>query len=128
MVLSNATAFHTFTELLDKERLEKEFYEKQKNFDYDSPVFKINLALRHVPEFLCIGKKYAPGQHGPEHCGTIHLGAENLQEINQAYYDAKVFGKPSETPIIEMTIPSVYDKSLLKGEEKKTHQVAGLFI
>ena len=47
---------------------------------------------------------------GPEHCGTVHF-VEHCNHIEQAYLDC-VHGKMSRDPIVEMTIPSVYDDTL----------------
>ncbi|KAK2981592.1 hypothetical protein RJ640_011122 [Escallonia rubra] len=48
---------------------------------------------------------------GPQHMGTIHIGSERMEEIDSACQDA-VNGSPSRRPIIEMTIPSVLDKTI----------------
>lgn len=43
--------------------------------------------------------------------GTIHIGSESMAEIDSAYRDA-LNGLPSQRPIIEMTIPSVLDRTI----------------
>ena len=47
---------------------------------------------------------------GPQHRGTIHI-CPDLDYIERAYDDAK-YGRPSERPILECTIPSVVDPTV----------------
>jgi phytoene dehydrogenase-like protein len=70
---------------------------------------KINVAVDTLPRFwACPHSGLGPG---PEHFGTIHLGADSMDEIDIAYKDA-LRGKPSTRPLIEMTIPSVLDNTI----------------
>ncbi|KAH9557186.1 hypothetical protein CY35_07G071600 [Sphagnum magellanicum] len=70
---------------------------------------KINVAVDTLPRFwACPHSGLGPG---PEHFGTIHLGADSMDEIDIAYKDA-LRGKPSTRPLIEMTIPSVLDDTI----------------
>jgi phytoene dehydrogenase-like protein len=67
---------------------------------------KINVALAELPSFLA-----CPGTvPGPQHRGTIHL-CPDLDYIERAYDDAK-YGRPSERPVLECTIPSVVDETV----------------
>lgn len=43
--------------------------------------------------------------------GTIHIGSESMEEIDLAYREA-ANGVSSTRPVIEMTIPSVLDKTI----------------
>jgi phytoene dehydrogenase-like protein len=47
---------------------------------------------------------------GPQHRGTIHIGC-TLEHLERAYDDAK-YGRPSERPIVEMTIPTSVDRTI----------------
>jgi phytoene dehydrogenase-like protein len=47
---------------------------------------------------------------GPQHRGTIHLGP-TFDYVERAYDDAK-YGRPSEHPIVEMTLPSAVDPTV----------------
>ena len=47
---------------------------------------------------------------GPQHRGTIHI-CPDLDYIERAYDDAK-YGRPSERPVLECTIPSVVDPTV----------------
>jgi phytoene dehydrogenase-like protein len=105
-VASNADARLTFTRLLDPAELPPEFTEAVERIDYASASLKINVALAELPDFrACPGA--APG---PQHRGTIHI-CPDLDYIERAFDDAK-YGRPSERPILECTIPSVVDPSV----------------
>jgi len=106
IVASNADANVTFLRLLEPGSLPAEFVEAIRRIDYASASLKINVALSELPDFsACRGT-----QPGPQHRGTIHL-CPDLDYLERAFDDAK-YGKPSERPILECTIPSVVDPSV----------------
>lgn len=106
VVASNADAHVTFTRLLDPKRLPDDFVQAVRRIDYSSASLKINLALSELPNFHA-----CPGiEPGPQHRGTIHI-CPDLEYIERAYDDAK-YGRPSDRPILECTIPSVVDPSV----------------
>ncbi|KAE8693275.1 AP-3 complex subunit sigma [Hibiscus syriacus] len=108
-------------ELVPQNVLPEDFTRAIKYSDYSSATTKINLALDKLPEFRCCKSIY-PGS-GPQHTGTIHVGSESMEEIDLACKDA-ANGLPSRRPVIEMTIPSVLDKTI---SPPGTH-VINLFI
>ncbi len=57
-VLSNATAHETYLKLLPSQALPADLIAAQKSFDYESPVFKINLALKCLPAFSCMPARH----------------------------------------------------------------------
>jgi phytoene dehydrogenase-like protein len=106
VVASNADANITFTRLLGSQHLPPDFLDAVKRISYESASLKINVALSELPDFTA-----CPGsQPGPQHRGTIHI-CPDQDYIERAYDDAK-YGKPSERPILECTIPSVVDPSV----------------
>ncbi|KAL2650946.1 hypothetical protein R1flu_019074 [Riccia fluitans] len=108
-VLSNATPHVTFQKLLPANVLPDDFLNRVKTIDYKSGTTKINVAVDTVPLFsACKSSTTSPG---PEHQGTIHLGADCMQELDAAYRDA-LNGQPSRRPLIELTIPSVVDRTI----------------
>ncbi|GAV68764.1 NAD_binding_8 domain-containing protein [Cephalotus follicularis] len=109
VVLSNATPYRTFMELVPKNVLPDDFIRAIKYSDYSSGTTKINLAVDKLPQFHCC--KLSHSDAGLEHVGTIHIGSESMEEIDSACQDA-ANGLPSRRPIIEMTIPSVLDKTI----------------
>jgi phytoene dehydrogenase-like protein len=105
-IASNADARITFTRLLDPEDLPAEFIEAVGRIDYSSASLKINVALAELPNF-----RACPGSEaGPQHRGTIHI-CPDQDYIEHAFDDAK-YGRPSQNPILECTIPSVVDPTL----------------
>ncbi|KAA8547367.1 hypothetical protein F0562_003769 [Nyssa sinensis] len=119
VVLSNATPYKTFTgnlqilfhltELVPRSVLPDDFLRAIKYSDYSSGTTKMNLAVDTLPQFQCC--KLSHPDAGPQHVGTIHIGSESMEEIDSACQDA-VNGLSSRRPIIEMTIPSVLDKTI----------------
>ena len=106
IVASNADAHVTFLRLLAPEALPPAFRAAVTRISYDSASLKINAALGELPSFRgCPGT--APG---PQHRGTIHI-CPDLDYIERAFDDAK-YGRPSERPVLECTIPSVVDPTV----------------
>ncbi|NDC25892.1 MAG: NAD(P)/FAD-dependent oxidoreductase [Proteobacteria bacterium] len=98
-VISNADPNRTFLHMLGEEHLPTEFADGIKSIRYRSGVIKINVALRELPNFTAL-----PGKEvGPQHHGTIHI-APTIDYMEKAFDDAKE-GRPSQNPVIEMTIP-----------------------
>jgi phytoene dehydrogenase-like protein len=105
-VVSNADANVTFLKLVDEKELPAEFANAVRKIDYTSPALKINIALSELPDFTAL-----PGRDAlPHHRGTIHI-APSMDYMERAYDDAK-YGKPSQSPILECTIPSTVDPTV----------------
>jgi phytoene dehydrogenase-like protein len=105
VVASNADANVTFNKLIDNRLLPPAFAEAVNRIDYSSASLKINVALSELPDFTA-----CPGGPGPQHRGTIHI-CPDQDYLERAYDDAK-YGRPSERPILECTIPSVVDSTV----------------
>lgn len=96
----------TFNKLMDKNDLPDEFLKDVNRINYDSASVKINLALAELPNFkACPGTEVSPWHHG-----TIHM-SPSMQYVTDAYADS-VAGRPSQSPIIEATLPSALDPSV----------------
>lgn len=108
-VLSNANPHHTFLDLLSDWNLPSEFAGHVKGVDYSCGAFKINLALKGLPNFKCLPNN-VDGSPGPQHHGTIHFETQ-MQQMEDAYRDA-LCRVPARRPIVEMTIPSALDHTL----------------
>jgi phytoene dehydrogenase-like protein len=105
-IASGADANVTFLKLMSSDDLPADFVEAVRHLDYSSASCKINVALSELPDFTAV-----PGTApGPQHRGTIHI-SPTMEYIERAYDDAK-YGRPSQHPIIEATIPSVLDDTL----------------
>ncbi len=118
-VASCVDAHLTFEKMLAPEHLPAEFRAAVARIDYSSASLKINLAVKELPNFTSL-----PGNDdvGPQHRGTIHIGCD-LEYLERAYDDAK-YGRPSEHPIIEMTIPTSVDRTLAPPG----HHILSLFV
>jgi phytoene dehydrogenase-like protein len=106
-VASNLDAHLTFEKLLDGRHLPENFRQAVSRIDYSSASLKINLAVSELPDFTCLPGRSEPG---PQHRGTIHIGS--LPDYLERAYDDAKYGRPSEHPIVEMTIPTSVDRTL----------------
>lgn len=106
VIASNADAHVTFEKLLDPQLLPPDFAAAVSRISYDSASLKINVALSELPDF----RAYPGTQSGPQHRGTIHISPD-LDYLERAFDDAK-YGRPSQSPILECTIPSVVDPTV----------------
>lgn len=105
-VASNLDPHLTFQKLLDPKLLPPDFAEAIDSISYASGSFKINVALSELPSFTAL-----PGtQAGAHHRGTIHI-CPDQDYIERAFDDAK-YGRPSASPVLECTIPSVVDPTV----------------
>jgi phytoene dehydrogenase-like protein len=110
IVASNLDPKQTFLHLLDERELPSDFVAGIRRFRSEGTSLKMNLALSGLPEFTAFPG--APGsQHGgPQHKATMHL-CPSIEYVEKAWDDAK-YGRPSRSPLIEMTIPTMYDATL----------------
>jgi len=105
----------------------EEFGRKVDNIDFSSATFKINLAVNQLPTFKCFSSaKDARKSNGSgkEHFGTIHFET-SIDEIDQSYLEAKSSKLHSNNPVIEMTIPSSLDDTLVR--DHNGHHIVQLF-
>lgn len=104
LVISSVDPRRTFLGLIEPGHLSDEFREAIRNFRSEGTSLKMNLALDGLPDFRML-----PGA-GPQHRATIHI-CPGMEYLERAWDDAK-YGRPSEGPLIEMTIPTTYDPTL----------------
>src|SRR4051812_8786272 len=104
-IASNLDPKITFLRLLQERDLPAEFIAAIRRFRIEGTSCKINLALSGLPEFTAY-----PGAPGPHHRATMHI-CPNIEYVERAWDDAK-YGRPSERPLLELTIPTMYDSSL----------------
>ena len=107
IVASSVDANLTFNRLVKAGDLPETFMRAVNRIDYSSASMKINLALSEIPQFTC---RKSDGV-GPHHHGTIHI-SPTMGYIERAYADA-VAGWPSTEPVLEITIPSSVDSSIV---------------
>ena len=107
IVMSNCTPHVTFNKLLSKYSLKNHsndkvanFFKRVDNISYESGTMKINLAVSRIPNFLA-DPNSTDNKIMPHHQTTIHFNCENMQLIDTAYNDAKLFKRASSKPMIE---------------------------
>jgi phytoene dehydrogenase-like protein len=103
-IASNLDPKATFLRLLEERDLPAEFVNAIRHFRIEGTSCKINLALTGLPEFSAF-----PGA-GPQHRATMHI-CPNIDYVERAWDDAK-YGRPSGRPLLELTVPTMYDPSL----------------
>jgi phytoene dehydrogenase-like protein len=104
-VVSNLDPKRTFLQLMDAKHLPDDFADAIRKFRCEGTSVKINFALSGLPEFRCL-----PGAAGPQHRATMHI-CPSIEYVERAWDDAK-YGRPSERPLLELTVPTMYDPSL----------------
>ena len=117
MVASNLDPKRTFLDLVGEKHLDAEFVDGIRKFRIEGTSAKINLALSGLPDFRAL-----PGTPGPQHRATMHL-CPSIDYVERAWDDAK-YGRPSEKPLLEMTVPTMYDSSLAPSGR----HVMGIFL
>ena len=105
VVASSLTPRLTFLELLDAEVVPPDLLDAIRKFRTEGTSCKINLALSGLPSFRAL-----PGAPGPQHRATMHI-CPSIDYVERAWDDAK-YGRPSQSPLLELTVPTMYDPSL----------------
>jgi phytoene dehydrogenase-like protein len=124
VVLSGADPHHTFLGLVGAEHLPEDFVRAVGALDFRSPCVKINLAMDRLPVFHELRARSHPaGEPAPEHRGTIHVGAVDLDALDRSFAAAEA-GTLPERPMVEMTLPSALDRTLAPAGR----HVASLFV
>ncbi|KAI6646649.1 Pyridine nucleotide-disulfide oxidoreductase domain-containing protein 2-like isoform X1 [Oopsacas minuta] len=109
IVMSNATPYVTFSKLLERD-LPKHLQNEVNLIDYTSPVTKINVAVKCLPNFTCLPNSH-PDKPQSIHSASIHLNCESMTDIHKAYLEGQN-KQVSTYPMIEMCIPSSLDPTL----------------
>jgi len=117
IVASNLDPKRTFLTLIDSAELDPRFLDAIRKFRSEGTSLKMNLALSGLPDFTAL-----PGTPGPQHRATMHI-CPSVEYIERAWDDAK-YGRPSRSPLIEMTIPTMYDPSLAPP----ARHIMGIFL
>ena len=106
-VVSSADPKRTFLGLLDPMELDPDFVTKIRNYRCAGAVAKVHLALSGLPTFPALAN--AANGSAPL-SGRIHIGDE-IDDLERAF-DAAKYGRFSERPWCEATLPTVDDPTL----------------
>lgn len=117
VVASNLDPHQTFLRLVDPGALDSEFLDAIRKIRIEGTSAKVNLALSGLPEFRSF-----PETPGPHHRATMHI-CPSMDYVEQAWDDAK-YGRPSRRPMLELTIPTMYDPSLAPAGR----HIMGIFL
>ncbi len=118
LVASSVDPRLTFLGLLEPGHLSEDFLTGIRHYRSEGTSLKINLALEGLPDFRAL-----PGSDpAPQHRATIHI-CPGMEHLERAWDDAK-YGRPSQGPLIEMTLPTTYDPRLAPPG----HHILGVFL
>ena len=117
VVVSNLTPPATFLHLIKASELPADFLDSIRKYRSEGTSCKINLALSGLPNFRAL-----PGDDGPQHRATMHI-CPSMEYVERAWDDAK-YGRPSQSPLLELTVPTLYDPSLAPPGR----HIMGIFI
>jgi len=112
-VVSGADPKRTLVDLVDPVALGPSLGWRAGNIRTPGVVAKVNLALRGLPTFPAAGEDEAALR------GRIVI-APSIDAMERAF-DATKYGRWSDRPILEATIPSLTDPSLVEGAKPGTH-------
>lgn len=117
IVVSDLDPHQTFFHLTDSQEVNAAYLDRIRKFRIEGTSLKMNLALSGLPDF-----KALPGVPGPQHRATVHI-CPSIEYVERAWHDAKS-GIPSREPLLELTIPTMYDPSLAPPGK----HVMGIFV
>ncbi len=114
MIVSGADPKRTLIDLIDPVALGPSLGWRAGNIRTPGVVAKVNLALKRLPIFP------AAGENAEQLLRGRIVVAPGIDAMEQAF-DVSKYGRFSEMPIIEATIPSLADPSLVEGARTGTH-------
>jgi len=117
IIASNLTPQQTFLNLVDENDLPAEFVAALRRYRSEGTSCKINLALSGLPSFRAL-----PGAPAAQHRATMHI-CPSIEYVERAWDDAK-YGRPSQSPLLELTVPTMYDPSLAPAGR----HIMGIFL
>jgi phytoene dehydrogenase-like protein len=117
VVVSGLDPKRTLVELADPVTVGPSMRWRAGNYRTPGVVAKVNLVVDRLPRFTA-----AAGDDEQLLRGRI-VAAPGIDAIERAF-DAAKYGRVSETPVLEATIPSLVDPSLVDGAPDGTHVVS----
>ena len=105
-VAANVNPKLLYLKLIDAPALEPDFRRRMQAWKCGSATFRMNVALRELPDFKCL-----PGTAPAQHHQSGIIIAPSLAYMEQAYFDARTYGC-SRAPVVELLIPSTVDDTL----------------
>jgi phytoene dehydrogenase-like protein len=106
-IVTSTDPSRTFFGLMEPSEMTPEFARKVSNIRYRGVCAKVHLALSALPDFTC---QAGAGDHLK---GVISI-SPSLEYVERAF-DAAKYGRVSERPYLEVSIPSLSDSSVAPG-------------
>lgn len=107
-----------FRDLIPDQAVPPEIHRRFTSIKSGSGTFRMNVALRELPDFVS-----RPGTQPQDHHGAGIIIGPGMAYLERAYLDAKRDGWSSQ-PVVEMVIPSTLDDTLAPPGQ----HVASLFV
>ncbi|MBX9591630.1 MAG: NAD(P)/FAD-dependent oxidoreductase [Hyphomonadaceae bacterium] len=107
-----------FRDLVPEGVIEPDLRKRFVGLTSGSGVFRMNVALSELPDFVC-----RPGRNLQDHHGSGIIIGPTIDYLERAYLDARMHGW-SQQPVVEMLIPSTLDPTLTPAGR----HVASLFV
>ena len=108
-VVSNADPKHTLLRLVGPGELDPGFVAKIQHYRTAGTLAKMNIALDGLPRFTAL-KSATTTESAAALSGRIHIGPD-LDYLERAF-DAAKYGRFSERPYLDITIPTLSDPAL----------------
>ena len=105
-VAANVNPKLLFSKLVDDEAQPPAFRNTMRHYACGSGTFRMNVALKGLPDFSCL-----PGKAAAEHHRSGIIIGPTLDYLDRAYLDARLYGW-SRAPVVEMLLPSTMDDTL----------------
>ena len=118
VIAANVPPKLLFRDLVSDDQMAPPTRHRLANMKSGSGTFRMNVALRELPDFLC-----RPGKALADHHGAGIIIGPDLNYLERAFLDARLHGW-AQRPVIEMLIPSTIDDSLAPPGK----HVASLFV
>lgn len=110
VVLSNADPKRTYLNLVEESDLPADYRRAIQGIKIESPVIKINMAVRELPKFTALpDDKQLQGS-----TGGLFI-APSIDYLQTAYYEAKL-GNPATHPFMNIHMQSAIDRSVAPGD------------
>jgi phytoene dehydrogenase-like protein len=117
-IAANVAPKLLFRDLVPRDSVDPDLTRRFTAIRSGSGVFRMNVALRELPDFTC-----RPGKNQQDHHGSGIVIGPTLDYLERAYLDARAHGW-SRHPVVEMLIPSTIDATLAPAGQ----HVASLFV
>jgi len=108
IIASNVNPSLLYNNMVDSKYMPDDFRRRMKHYKNGSGTFRMNVALKGLPEFTCLKQQ---GRATADHLTGGIVIAPTMAYLDKAFCQSKEYGW-SSAPIVEMLIPSTLDDTL----------------